>query len=120
MGSRKQQQGIEGAAERLRALLAELEEAVQALSETVERDEDQDLDDTRARLGELHGRAVELVTRANALLDEVREVSSRISARVESADRFIADFEEVLGSLETSADALNPDNWEWGEEGEEP
>jgi|HubBroStandDraft_1064217.scaffolds.fasta_scaffold33409_5 hypothetical protein len=104
---------VDVATVKVKALLAELEEAVQALGERVERDEDQDLDETRSQLESLHGRANDLVAQANAILEAARDLSTRVDARARSAEAFIADFEDDVGSLELRAQALDPDQWEW-------
>jgi hypothetical protein len=119
MGSRKPV-GIEGAAERLRALLADAEGSLQALTEAVERDEEQDSDDTRARLGELHEQAAALVAKAEELLERGRAVAASAEKSVENSGEFVSAFEELVSGLESAAESLNPDNWDWDDqEGEE-
>jgi len=116
MGGRKQQQGIEGATERLRALLADAEAALQLVTDEVERDEGQDYDDTRARLGELHEQAAALVTKAEELLERARAVVAGAEKRVENSNEFVSAFEELVSGLESAADTLDPESWDWGDE----
>ena len=117
----KRQQGVEGAAERLRALLAQVEAALAALTAEVEADEREDQGEIRGRLAELHQQAVALVARAEELLERAREVAGAADAaaqqKVDNTSEFVEAFEELVAGLESAADTIDPGNWNWGDEG---
>jgi chromosome segregation ATPase len=119
MGGRKQQQGIEGTAGRLRARLADTEAALQALTEAIERDGEQDEDDVRAQLGELHEQAAALVAKAEGLLERAREVVADAEQRAENGGEFVSAFEDLVSGLQSASETLDPENWDWGGQGEE-
>jgi uncharacterized coiled-coil DUF342 family protein len=116
---RKSATGIDGAAERLRGLLADVEQSLTALTEEVEKDDSQDQSETQDQLSELHAQATALVERANELLERARELAGRVEKRNESGVEFVTAFEELASGLESAAETLNPDNWDWGDDEEE-
>lgn len=105
--------GVEGAVERLRALLAQVEEAVERVTEEVERDEGED--DARPTLADLYTATSDLVAKAEGLLERARGVVAVVEKRAESGAEFVSAFEDLVGGLDSASEALNPDNWEWGE-----
>lgn len=115
-------QGIEAAAERLRAVLAQAEEAMRALTERVESDEEPP-DVARDELGKLHAEASALVTRAEALLERAREAvngaEERANQAVENGAEFVSAFEELVAGLESAAETLDPASWEWSDQGDQ-
>lgn len=117
MGSRKPA-GVEAAAERLRRLLADVGGAVQALTEEVEHDEGQDQEETIARLGELHRQAVALAEKAGELLERARGIVASAEKRVENGNEFVSAFEDLVSGLESASETIDPDNWDWGDQGE--
>lgn len=105
--------GVEGAAERLRALLVQVEEAVERVTEEVEGDEGEG--DVRPTLVDLYTATSDLVAKAEGLLDWAKGIIVGVEKRAESGAEFVSAFEDLVGGLDSASEALNPDNWEWGE-----
>lgn len=118
MGSRKPA-GIDGLSERLRGALAQVETDLSALTAEIERDEEQDTDDTRAQLSELHAQATALAERVNELLERARTLVDRAEKRAETGNEFVSSFEDLAAGLDSAVEKLDPDTWDWEEDEEE-
>ena len=117
---KKQRGSVEGAAQRLRELLAQVEEGVQELTGAVERDERGDLDPVRAELARLHEQALALHAKAGELLERANDVLGAAEAAaqrgVDNGAEFVSAFEDLVSGLESAAETLDPQNWEWDDQ----
>jgi|APFre7841882654_1041346.scaffolds.fasta_scaffold152361_2 chromosome segregation ATPase len=111
-------QGVEAAAERLRSVLEQAEQSMQTLTDEIERDGRQDQHALRDQLGDLCAQARALTEKATGLLERAREAAGTVERMFETANNFVSSFEDVVGGLESAAEALDPQNWEWDERGE--
>ena len=102
------------------ALMKKVEADVQALSDAILADESTDQSGIREEMGKLHEQFTALITKAKAYAEKAKKLAERAEAEHENAQTFLDSAEELVDSLGGASEAMDPDQWDWGDSEEEP
>ena len=100
--------------QRMGKLLADVE----TLSEAIQADESEDQSKIRADMAELHKQFSTLIEKAQTYRARAEKLSLKADAEQANAQNFYDSADELVTSLEAASEAMDPDQWEWGVEGE--
>ncbi len=100
--------------ERVEKLLADVE----ALSEAIQADESDDQSAIRAEMGKLHEQFSALIAKAKAYAAKSQKLFERADEEKDNAENFRDSADELVSSLEGASEAMDPDQWNWGDQEE--
>jgi TolA-binding protein len=99
--------------------MAKLQLDVEALSDAIQADESQDQSGIREEMGKLYEQFKVLIVKAQPYVERARKISEKADAQQENAHNFLDSAEELLDSIKGASEAMDPEQWNWGDEEEE-
>ncbi len=97
---------------KVQADVAELEAAIVA-------DESPDQSSIRKEMEKLHKQFTALIAKAKVYADKAQKIMEKADAELENAQNFSDSAVELLTTLRAASEAMDPAQWDWGDEEEE-
>jgi nitrate/nitrite-specific signal transduction histidine kinase len=87
---------------------------VEALSQAIQADESEDQSDIREEMGKLHQQFTALIEKAKAYAARAQKLKDKADAEQENTQNFFESADELVTTLEAASEAMDPDQWDWG------
>ena len=97
----------------IEALMKRVAADVEALGAAIQADESEDQSGVREEMGKLHKLFKDVIVKARTYSDRAHKLAERADKEREITQGFNESVDNLLVSLESAAEAVDPEQWDW-------